>query len=100
MLERVNYQNIMIRVPIVIGATLIAGAGTAAGDMLETHSVSLGTVAAVCGVVLPAAWWLSGKFTKLEDGQKTAKDHLASLDRKIDRLPCHQGNKCPSDTEK
>ena len=105
--ERVNEQNIMIRVPLTVGAVMIAGAGTAAGDLLENHNVSVATVVAVCAVILPAAWWLSGKFTKIEDGQsrleegqQSAREHLASLDRKVDRLPCHSGKKCASDTTK
>jgi len=89
----------MIRIPLTIGATIIAGVGTAAGDLLENHNVSLATVAAVCTVVLPAAWWMAGKFQRIEDGQQSARDHLASLDRKVDRLPCHNGEHCKkSDT--
>ena len=47
--------------------TLLAMGAAAGGGLLENHEVGLTTVASVGAVVLPAAIWLSRKFTHWED---------------------------------
>lgn len=51
--------------PII--ATGVAVAGTAAGDLITNHSIDMQTLGAVAAVVLPATWYLSRRYTKIED---------------------------------
>ena len=89
--ERVTSQN-MIRVPVAVGAMLLAGVGTAAGDLIESQHVGIGTVVAVCGVVGSCAWWIGGKLTRIELGQEEAREHFRKLDKTLESLPCRNGN--------
>ena len=86
--------------------TILCCLATAAGNALEDHSISLGTVAAVGGIVLPAAWWLSRKFTQIDDRAEGVAKQLKStelqftkrlidIERKIDDLPCVHARECP-----
>lgn len=69
---------------LLVGAAV---AGLTVGDAIESHSVSLGTVGAVAGIILPAVWWLSRKFTSLDD-------RLAGLENKLGDLPCNKKDSC------
>jgi hypothetical protein len=71
----------MIKDSILFAGAVIGG--VSAGDALENHGVSLGTVFSVAGIVLPAVWWMSRKFTNLDD-------RLQSMETKIEKL---EGNK-------
>lgn len=61
--------------------------GAASGDMMEGHAISLSTVFGIAGVVVPAAWWLAGKITRLDD-----RVHV--LEKKVDSLPCNGPAAC------
>lgn len=60
--------------------TMIVVAAAGAGDLIESHQISLATLVAVGSVVLPAAWWLSAKFTKIDDSLDDLK--VAAADRR------------------
>lgn len=70
--------------------------GAAAGaDLIETHSLSVGTVATVAGIVIPAVWWLSRKFTNIDDRFCETDSRFDSVDTRlremqetIKSLPC------------
>lgn len=62
--------------------------GAAGADLVENHSISVATVGAVLGVVIPAAWIVSNKLTKLEDAVRQHAEALKSL-------PCQHPD-CPS----
>lgn len=79
------HKTLMFKTLAVAGITATASLGSGAGDLLEGHSVSLSTMVAVGSVVLPAAWWLSNKFTKIDDSLKVLKE-------KLDNLPCNKGS--------
>lgn len=74
----------------------IIGIGAAAGgDLIETHTLSIGTVCAVAGIVIPAVWWLSRKFTNIDDKFDEADSRFDSVDTRlremqetIKSLPC------------
>ncbi len=56
-------------------------------DLIDNHPVSLGTLFAVLSVIVPASWWLSAKFTKIDD-------RFAAMQNTLDKLPCTEGD-CP-----
>ena len=60
----------------------IAMAGTAAGDVLESHSMSLPTVMAVGAVVFTGTWALSKRFQNIEDRLGSIEKNLGALNEK------------------
>lgn len=84
----------MTRLTATVVGTGGAVLGAAGGDMIEGHGISLSTVFGIAGVVVPAAWWLAGKITHLDD-------RLDALESKVDALPCTamQGKKRNCDCE-
>lgn len=79
-----------IRLKTALTIASIAAAGTGAGGLVEDHTMSVATVAAVFTIVLPATWWVSSRLTKLQ-----AK--LEELYHIVNKLDC---NKCPVKDEK
>lgn len=78
----------MSRVLFTAKIASMAVLGTAGSDLIENHSISVATVGAVLGVVIPGAWVVAKKLTKLEDTLKAHGDALKSL-------PCQHPD-CPS----
>lgn len=58
---------------------IVAMLGTATGQFIEEHTLRLPTLFAVASVVLPATWWISWKFTKIEDQIQSLKDQVEKL---------------------
>lgn len=56
-------------------------AGAAAPDLIERHTISLGTIGAVSAVVIPSVWWLSSHLKDLQNKVET-------LQKTVDSLPC------------
>lgn len=52
---------------------------TAAGQLIEDHFLSLPTLFGVLGIVLPATWWLSRKFTRVDTRLKLLETAIANL---------------------
>jgi hypothetical protein len=71
----------MFKSPVI--ATLFAVSGTAAGSLVTEHTIDLQTLGAVAAVVLPATWYLSNRYTKIED-------RLDELEEKLNTMPCTQ----------
>lgn len=76
---------------------VVAAAGVA--DLIESHQVSVATLVAVGAIVLPAAWWLSAKFTKIDDSLDDLKIKamerglaIEALQRQISGLRCNDCN--------
>ena len=63
----------------VCAITGLAAVGAATGGAVEDHSVSIGTVASVLGIVAPATWWLSRKFQAVDDRLRSVEDKLNEL---------------------
>ncbi len=78
----------MSRIMFTTKVGLMSALGTAGGDLIENHNVSMATVGAVLCVVVPAAWLVAKRLTRLEDAVKA---HAES----IRRLPCQHPD-CPS----
>lgn len=62
-------------------ATTVAVLGTAAGSLITESSIDLKTLGAVASVVLPATWYLSRRYTRIED-------RLNELEKAIGEMPC------------
>lgn len=93
-----------------IGTTFGVAVSQATNFTVPTHQIdagwtmSVGTVLSVMAVVLPAAWWLSGKFQMIADYQKLEREHreamahsIRELDRKVNTVftkltdvPCYR----------
>lgn len=80
----------MIR-PIIAAAVVMSG--TATGELMEGHQVSLPTVASVGMTVFMGAWWLSGRFTRLDD-------RIVSLEQTVSKLYCVENKICNGKEEK
>lgn len=63
---------------IVVAATTF---GVVGPETLETHAVSIPTVVGVVMTVSSFAWWLSHKFTVIDD-------KFTALQNQINNLPC------------
>ncbi len=61
------------------GASILAMFGTASGELLTEHTLSLPTVVSVGVVVWTGAWYISRQFTKLEDRIDTVEKSLRSM---------------------
>ncbi len=82
----------------LLGMGVLAVASTMGGSYIdETTHVKLGSALAVAGVIVPAAWWMSSKFTKLMermDEVGALRQELAALRRTVEELPCKSGTVC------
>lgn len=88
----------------VIIIPICAMIGAAAGGAIEDHTISIASVLAVGGVVLPGCWWLGKRFQSIEDRFKErimrSDEHdrrfdqidsrLASIGEKLLTLPCQE----------
>lgn len=102
-----NYE--MTQMVRLIPAGIITGTamlGAAAGNFIEEHNMGLPAVLGVMGVVLPAAWWLSRRLTKIDDRfdindtrlkgvEERVADQLHRIELAIARLPCTARDDCP-----
>ena len=70
-------HGFMGKAGIAIGAML----ATATGGMIEDHAVSLSTVSAVGSVVFAGVWWISSRFTRIDD-------RLKEIEKSVAKLPC------------
>ena len=59
---------------------LVTMAGAAGGELLESHNLSLSTVAAVGMVVFTGTWSLSKRFANIEDRLGSIEKTLATLE--------------------
>lgn len=74
------------------GMGALAVASTMAGGAIdETTHVKLGSAIAVAGVIVPAAWWLSAKFTQIFDRLRqidAIQEEMRKLREDVRELPC------------
>lgn len=78
-----------------IAVTLLGLAGAASGQLIEDHTLSFPTLLGIAGIVIPATWWLSRKFTAIDDTMtafhsrfKSMEEQIKELRKKINGLPC------------
>lgn len=81
--EEVTLMTHHLMTSVLLGATTVTGAVT--GGAIEAHDVSVSTVCAVAGIVVPATWWLSAKL-------KATDDKLEQLGQVISKLQCMVDN--------
>lgn len=62
-------------------ASVLAMTGTAGGELLTEHTLSLPTVVSVGVVVWTGAWYVSRQFTHLED-------RVTAIETAIKAMPC------------
>lgn len=90
----------LLPVGVITGAGML---GTATGNLIEDHNISLHSMLAVGAVVIPAAWWLANRLgkldsqvmateNKLEFTHQRMLDRLTAIEKAIDSLPCE--SKC------
>lgn len=83
--------------PVIFGT--LSGIGVAVSSALEEHTFSLPTVGSVFIIVFTGVWWLSRKFTQIDDRADTVAGQLketqavfaaklVAIETKIDALPC------------
>ena len=67
--------------PIVV--CVLGLAGIVGGDLIENHTVSLGTVVGVAAIVLPTAWWLGSKFKEIDDRDREIAESLLKSEARL-----------------
>lgn len=69
----------------IFGTATLSAMVAAAADALDsaTH-IPLGSALSVLAVVLPACWYLAGKFRSIDD-------QLDKINEKLKELPCKYG---------
>lgn len=76
----------------VFGMGVVAVASTMAGGAIdESTHVKLGSALAVAGVIIPAAWWMSAKFTRIFEHLTRIDEiqkEMARLREEVKSLPC------------
>lgn len=70
----------MTGIKILLLTGVVMGS-TAAGSLIEDHSVDIKTVAAVGTIVLGGTWSLSRRFTRLDD-------RISAVESALKVMPC------------
>lgn len=76
--------------PLAVGTIAVAAA--VGPDLIETHYVSVPTLISVVAAIGGGMWWLSHKFTRIDDQIESkfasVQEQLAEIRQTVNNLPC------------